>query len=79
MITVDTLTNPVSARANLPQERIDHHAPRSESSCPFGTGRFSLRHSRHFVPGYHHKIPPGQTVTEGDKNRVNGFGLKNLG
>jgi hypothetical protein len=27
----------------------------TQSSCPSGTDRFFLRHSRHFVPGYSHE------------------------
>ena len=33
---------------------MESKATPTQSSCPFGTDRFFLRHSRHFVPGYSH-------------------------
>src|SRR5215469_7956726 len=33
---------------------IESTAAATQSSCPFGTDRFFLRHSRHFVLGYSH-------------------------
>src|SRR5215467_1033165 len=34
---------------------MESKAAPTQSSCPSGTDRFLLRHSRHFVPGYSHK------------------------
>jgi len=39
---------------------MESTAALTQSSCPSGTDRFLLRHSRHFVPGYYHAVPPGQ-------------------
>jgi hypothetical protein len=32
-------------------------------TVPYGTGSFGWRFSRHFVPGYDRKVPPGQFAT----------------
>ena len=32
----------------------------TDHTVPYGTG-FWVAHSRHFMPGYHHLVPPGQT------------------
>ena len=34
---------------------MESTAAPTESSCPSGTDRFFLRHSRYFVPGYSHE------------------------
>src|SRR5215467_4303421 len=34
---------------------MESKAVPTQSSCPSGTDRFFLRHSRHFVPGYSHE------------------------
>src|SRR5262249_12445403 len=34
---------------------MESTAAPTQSSCPSGTDRFFLRHSRHFVPGYSHE------------------------
>ena len=34
---------------------MESRAAPTQSSCPSGTDRFFLLHSRHFVPGYSHE------------------------
>src|SRR5262245_35341357 len=46
---------------------LESKAAPTQSSCPSGTDRFLLRHSRHFVPGYSHESlrdneSPGDTI-----------------
>jgi len=40
---------------HLPSSVMDSTAAPTQSSCPSGTDRFFLHHSRHFVPGYSHE------------------------
>ena len=47
----------------------------TQSSCPSGTDRFFLRHSRHFVPGYSH-ASLRDNGSPGDNNYVSPYGLK---
>jgi hypothetical protein len=44
----------VTIRDNNPRSPTDH-------TVPYGTG-FCMAHSRHFMPGYHHLVPPGQRL-----------------
>jgi len=39
---------------------MESKAAPTQSSCPSGTDRFFLRHSRHFVPGYDRSVPTGR-------------------
>ena len=46
---------------------MESTAAPTRSSCPSGTDRFFLRHSRHFVPGYSHQsLRDNKSL--GDKN-----------
>jgi hypothetical protein len=56
---------------------MESTAAPTQSSCPSGTDRFFLRHSRHFVPGYSQESlrdnkSPGDNKTSGNpfRNRL---------
>jgi hypothetical protein len=54
---------------------MESTAAPTQSSCPSGTDRFFLRHSRHFVPGYSHQSLR-DNESPGDSSYLSAYGLK---